>query len=112
MKQDGDQAKKWKTNKKSKPTKKMSIKHNKELYAKLQNARIVQRELVYIIGLSPRIANKAVRLRLYYIATGKARIHGAVWKHSKSYCQYSKSIQFSTKYRAMLFSLCYLFKQS
>lgn len=36
------------------------LRENKELYEKLLEARVVQKELVYIIGLSPRIASKNV----------------------------------------------------
>ena len=60
MKVESEKAKKWKTTKKPAPGHKLNIKSNKELFSKLQNTRVVQRELVYIIGLSPRIANKAV----------------------------------------------------
>jgi hypothetical protein len=54
-----------KTVKKIKKPKKISIKNNKELQAQLMNARVVQRDLLYIIGLSPRIATKAVYLIVY-----------------------------------------------
>jgi hypothetical protein len=48
---------------KKKATKKVNFKTNKELFEKLQSSRVVQRELVYIIGLSPRIANKTVIIK-------------------------------------------------
>jgi hypothetical protein len=60
MKVESEKAKKWKTTKKPPTIHKLNLKSNKELLSKLQNTRVVQRELVYIIGLSPRIANKAV----------------------------------------------------
>ena len=60
MKVENEKGKKWKTMKKSMTPHKLGIKSNKELVAKLQNTRVVQRELVYVIGLSPHIANKAV----------------------------------------------------
>ncbi len=40
--------------------KKASIKNNKELQTELMNARVVQRDLLYIIGLSPRLASRVV----------------------------------------------------
>lgn len=39
----------------------------KEEYEMLQQARIVQKELVYVIGLSPRIANKTVRTKQFIL---------------------------------------------
>ena len=46
--------------KKGPANKKISFKHNKELQAKLLSARVVQNDLLYVIGLSPRVASKAV----------------------------------------------------
>jgi hypothetical protein len=44
----------------TKTSPKLNLKNNKESYEKFQNLRVVKRELVYIIGLSPRLANKTV----------------------------------------------------
>jgi len=49
-----------KTLKKSFKPRKISISTNYELKQRLSNARVVQKDLLYVIGLSPRIANKAV----------------------------------------------------
>ncbi len=46
--------------------KKPCFKHNPELQAKLMSARVVQKDLLYVIGLSPRIATKAVRCDNYW----------------------------------------------
>ena len=54
------ESKQGKSQKKASTVKKISFKHNKELQAKLMNARVVQKDLLYVIGLSPRIATKAV----------------------------------------------------
>ena len=54
------ESKQTKGQKKGTASKKISFKHNKELQAKLLNARVVQKELLYVIGLSPRIATKTV----------------------------------------------------
>lgn len=40
--------------------KKTSISKNYELKQRLANARVVQKDLLYVIGLSPRVANKEV----------------------------------------------------
>jgi len=55
------EGKSWK--KASGKTKKFSFKNNKELKEKLMNARVVQHDLIYIIGLSPRIATRPVLAR-------------------------------------------------
>jgi len=60
MKTSPTSEKKWKTPKKLAFTNKGSLRGNTELLEHLQNTRVVQHDLVYIIGLSPRIANKAV----------------------------------------------------
>jgi hypothetical protein len=46
--------------KKTVKPKKTSISKNYELKERLTNARVVQKDLLYVIGLSPRIANKDV----------------------------------------------------
>lgn len=47
--------------------KKVDLKDDRELYERLLNARVVQKELVYIIGLSPRIASKTLLLKPEYL---------------------------------------------
>ncbi len=59
MKSPPETEKKWKTTK-SASGRKLNLRGDKELVAKLQNTRVVQHDLVYIIGLSPRIATRAV----------------------------------------------------
>ncbi len=59
MKIENDKSKKWKTTKKP-PGHKPLLRGNKEMLEHLQSARVVQRDLVYVIGLSPRIASKSV----------------------------------------------------
>jgi len=48
--------------KKAPKPKKISIGKNYELKQRLANARVVQKDLLYVIGLSPRIANKDVNV--------------------------------------------------
>lgn len=50
-----------KPQKKTAKLQKASISKNYELKQRLANARVVQKDLLYVIGLSPRIANKGVR---------------------------------------------------
>jgi hypothetical protein len=86
MKSDSDKTTKSKK-KKSSGVQKLNLKSNKELLAKLPNSRVVQRQLVYIIGLSPRLANKTVNtLTTFCLDFRKSRIYGAIWKYSKSSC--------------------------
>ena len=47
--------------------KKFSFKNSKELQEKLTNARVVQHDLLYIIGLSPRIASRAILSKAEYL---------------------------------------------
>ncbi len=60
MKQDEGKEMQGRTWKKGPGSKRVSIKQNKELYTTLLNARVVQPDLVYVIGLSPMITSTAV----------------------------------------------------
>jgi len=60
MKSDQEKQKKSAKKKIVSPPAKLDLKNNKDELERLQNTRVVIRELVYIIGLSPRLANKTV----------------------------------------------------
>jgi hypothetical protein len=54
-------------------------KHSEKNYTKLAEARIIQKNLVYVIGLSSSLANKEVILT--YLDSLKARIFRTIWTH-------------------------------
>ena len=67
-------------NQKTTPKKNL-ISDNWELKERLTNARIVQKDLLYVIGLSPKIANKTVLFNLYFLDSWQTRVLRPIWKN-------------------------------
>jgi len=98
-------------NKKPNSKKTILTRYSKYEIEQLSEARIIKKDLVYIIGLSPNIAKPEVKFFkiLFRIGFIKARIYGTIWKNIKNCCKYIKALYAEKKYRRLLFRLYNIF---
>lgn len=61
--------------------------------ARLENSRVIQKNLVYVIGLSPELAKENVKHQHYSLDIGKGRIFRTIWEDRQSSDKQKQSVQ-------------------
>eukprot|EP00826_Nyctotherus_ovalis_P037801 TRINITY_DN3481_c0_g1_i5.p1 TRINITY_DN3481_c0_g1~~TRINITY_DN3481_c0_g1_i5.p1 ORF type:complete len:121 (+),score=0.67 TRINITY_DN3481_c0_g1_i5:162-524(+) len=93
----------WSYSSDASPAKSLSV-HKPRSRESLANVRIVKKDTVYVIGLSPSIAKPEVRL-WRTVAAEEGEVHGTVRERGEGGCEHDQTIRPASKRSSLLLRL-------